>query len=156
MSNRSTALRCAGVAYVAALEQDWDKATAAIQRINDECGPQFVPAAMLAWIDTYIDHATDGDFTLAREVPERTNYVNTRTGHLDEATAEGLPAEVVWAGSLIAARARMNRDRFDALLRELQGDGKQRGRYVGALLESIALTVNTLPRGFVKMGLGLS
>lgn len=57
-----------------------------------------------------------------------------------------------WAGQLVAARAAMDEPKFMGLIDELPEDGFEIGAYVGAVLSSVAMTINGLPRGFARMG----
>lgn len=141
-------VRLARDAYHAALAKDWRKVERVFARLNTECGSEGLTTALIAWCDTFVDHSTGGqDVGRFRLVGW-----NVDTGAMDkgEAPRPGL----AWSRRLIAARASMDQDAFRAALEELNAidDGLVRGRWVGELLESLALTVNSLPRGYGQMG----
>jgi hypothetical protein len=141
----SKAVRLATNAYHAALASDWRKAERALARLNEECAGPGLFTALQALCDTFINHATDGG-----EVGRfRLVGWNVDTGAINE--AEVRPS-VTWSHRLIAARASMDLDAFNAVLQELNdiNDGFERGRYVGELLQCVALTVNSVPRGYAK------
>jgi hypothetical protein len=141
--------RLATAAYHSALAGEREAAGRYLQRISDECGGEGLNVALIAWCDTYADHATDGALG-----PIRANvgFVNTKTGALGRGQSDGIPAHVHWAGRLIQARAAMDEQAWSALLDELPEDGFERWPYVRAVLDCVALTVNGLPRGFARMG----
>jgi hypothetical protein len=140
-------VRLARDAYHAALAKDWRKIEHIFGRLTTECGSEGIATALIAWCDTFIDHVTGG------EDVGRFRIVgwNVDNGAINE---ENRRPGVVWAHRLLAARASMDRDAFRAALDELNAnaDGLVRGRWVGELLESLALTVNSLPRGYGQMG----
>lgn len=141
------AIRLATNAYHAALASDWRKAERALARLNEECAGEGLFTALKAWCDTFIDHATGGD-----DVGKfRMVGWNVDTGAIDEAQVR---PSVTWSQRLIAARASMDLDAFNGVVQELNDitDGFERGRYVGELLQCIALTVNSMPRGYGQMG----
>ncbi|HEV2927568.1 MAG TPA: hypothetical protein VGW74_02665 [Propionibacteriaceae bacterium] len=144
-------IRLAANAFHAALAQKWDAAQRALQRINDECGPEGLADALIALCDTLAAHATGGD-TPSQRV--RISFMDGNTGRLDEPGSPQVPAEVQWAGRLIAARAEMDEDKFRAVLNELPHDGAAVGRHVWSLLQLVAWQVNGLPRGYARMGQG--
>lgn len=150
-AEHSKPVRLASTAFDAALAGAWPKAARAIVRINDECGGEGLGAALLAWIDAYVDHATDGAPTRARP---RMAYINTETGALDREDSGSLPDEVRWAGQLIGARAAMDEQRYVELLAELPDEGFEIGERVLTVLRLVATTINGLPRGFATMGRG--
>jgi hypothetical protein len=141
------AVRLATNAYHAALAKDWRKAERALARLNEECGAEGLGTALRALCDTFVDHATGGG------EPGKFRLVgwNVDTGAVNEPDVR---SSVVWSRRLIAARAALDLDAFQAALRELNDidDGFERGRYVGELLQCIALTVNSMPRGYGQMG----
>ena len=149
MAEHSKPVRLASAAYHAALADKTDSALAYVQRISDECGGEGLYVAMMAWIDAYADHATDGKPTRSKA---RTAFIEADTGKLDRSDSERLPEEVRWAGELITSRTTLDRDRFDELIKEMPREGAQIGVYVFSLLDMITRTVNGLPRGFARMG----
>lgn len=140
-------VRLATDAYHAALAKDWPKVERVFARLNNECDSEGLATALIAWCDTFIDHVTGG------EDVGRFRLVgwNVDTGTVGE---PGMRPSVVWAHRLISARAAMDVEAFQAALDELNAitEGFERGRYAGELLESIALSVNSLPRGYGQTG----
>lgn len=144
-------LRLASAALQAALAMKWDAAQRALQRLSDECGPEGLYDALVALCDTVAEHATGGGAPSQRV---RISFMDGDTGRLDEPGSPKVPAEVQWAGRLIAARAAMDEDRFRAVLDELPHDGAAVGRHVWSLVQLVAWQVNGLPRGYARMGRG--
>ncbi len=144
----SKAVRLAGNAYHAALAQDWRKAKRALVRLNEECAGDGLFTALKVWCDTFIAHANGGEAE-----PGETRMVgwNVDTGVVNEADVR---TTVLWARRLIEARAAMDLAAFNEAVQELNDieDGFERGEYVGELLHCLTLTVNSLPRGYGRMG----
>lgn len=149
MSEHGKPFRLATTAYQAALAGRSQAAVDAIQRINDECGGEGLNEALMAWCDTYMHHATDG-----QDMPNvgRVNFMRTDTGQLDGPGSDRVPAEIQWAGRMIAARVALDLEAWTAALDELPDDGKVIGDHVFAVLHTVSTTVNGLPRGFAIMG----
>lgn len=141
------AIRLATNAYHAVLAKEWRKAEQALARLNEECAGEGLFTALKAWCDTFIHHASDG----AEVGKIRMVGWNVDTGEVNE---KEVRTSVSWSQRLIAARAAMDLDAFNAVVQELNDidDGFKRGEYVADLLHSIALTVNSLPRGYGRMG----
>jgi len=142
-------IRLATEAYHAALAKDWKKVERVLNRLTRECDSEGIASALIAWCDTFIAHASGGGEHRGRF---RIVPWAVETGKLD---APDTPASTRWATRLLAARGAMDLDAFQAALAELNAlpDGPpdfERGRYVAALLESLALTVNALPQGYGK------
>jgi hypothetical protein len=147
----SKSVRLAGAALHAAMGDQWEKVGRCLQRISDECGGEGLGIALRGWIDTYADHATDGHADSM--VPGNIKTIRTDTGQMhNPRTAADLPPQVVWASALIEARCRLDQDQYNTVLAALPDDGHQRGAYIGQVLQSVALTLNGLPRGFAWMG----
>lgn len=142
------AVRLATNAYHAALTSDWRKAERALARLNEECAGEGLFTALKAWCDTFIGHATGGSPEVGKF---RLVGWNVDTGAVNEPEVR---SSVTWSRRLISARASMDLDAFNATLQELNEitDGFERGRYVGELLQCIALTVNSMPYGYGQMG----
>jgi hypothetical protein len=149
VTQHSKPVRLAAAAFQAALAGKSDAAIHYVQRINDECGGHGIYVALMAWIDSYADHATGG---LPGRAKVRMSYIQEDTGELTDDTSEKLPHEIAWAGQLTAARVALDQDRFDELIRRMPKDGGQIGLYVVAVLECVTRTINGLPRGFARMG----
>lgn len=144
-------VRLAAAAYQAGLAGKWKTAESYLHRLSQECGGEGVTTALIAWCDTYADHATDG-----QPVGERPNmaFVNTDTGRLDEPGSATVPAKVQWAFRLIIARATMDLDEWDAAIADLPADALEMSQYIYAVLQGLVHTVNGLPRGYARMGRG--
>jgi hypothetical protein len=149
VSAHSKPVRLAHAALLAGVDGKWQRATDLIKRINEECPGPGLGDALVAWCDAMQEHSTDGDMTF---VKIQTAPMKVETGEL-EAHGEKA-AYLAWCGRLITARAAGDRDAFVACMDELNAmpDGFERGQYVGALVESVALTIRTLPRGYARMG----
>ncbi|MBA9003697.1 hypothetical protein [Thermomonospora cellulosilytica] len=140
--NQRRAMDLAGAALTAAREDEWKRAGRMLQRINDECGPDGMQRAMLAFCDTALTRseitpggpvriafkALDGDgrITGADEVPR---------------------PEIVWAGRMLGARAADDRATWDALIDALPDDPREVGRHVGAVLEVVVMTIRLAEQG---------
>ncbi|PZG04945.1 hypothetical protein C1I95_32965 [Micromonospora craterilacus] len=148
MENHSKPRRLAATALHAAIEQDWRRATAAVERLNTECTAEGLWDALVGWCDTFAAHAAGGDHMFGRV---RLLGWNTDTGAVGE---EPPTAYVRWALDLIGARAAGDIAAFQAVVQRLNDidDGFERGRYVSALLTSIAETMRSLPRGYANTG----
>lgn len=149
MPEHSKPVRLASAAYQAALAGKLEVAGRYLQRISDECGGEGLEVALRAWIDTYADHATDGQPARSQA---RMAFIQESTGQLDREDSDRLPPEIRWAGQIVTARTALDRERYDQLIDELPDDGAAIGNYVFTLLQTIARTVNGLPRGFARMG----
>jgi hypothetical protein len=153
MEHHRKHVRLAQAAFSDALASRWDSAVRHVRRLSDECGGEGVVVAMMAWCDTYVDHATDGQASHAAAAA-RVNvaYVNTYSGRLDQQGSPDVPGPVQWAGRMLAARAAMDEAAWTAMMDELPPDGHVVGQHVLALLRAVARTVNGLPRGYARMG----
>lgn len=149
MAEHSKPIRLAHAALLAGVDDKWQKATDLVARINAECQSGGLADALVAWCDAMQEHANDGDMTFQKI---RTVPMAVETGELNNETAK--TPYMDWTQRLITARAAGDRDAFVALLDELNavGDGRERGRYVSALVTSVALSIRTLPRGYAKLG----
>ena len=119
----------------AAQLQDWDRATAFVDQLGREHGAEGVEIAMIGWIDTLLSHARPPDAEgFAQPVWQCAEH-----GHVTH-DAHDLPPEIAWGGQLMTARANLDEDMWDALLTAIPAG--QEGRYLGELLEMVALTLN--------------
>lgn len=142
------AIHLATVAYHAAMADDLIGLSAALNAITDECGAEGVTTALIAWCDTYIQHASGGQPFGAAKVygwDDKTDRLMTDTS--------GLPASDQWGIRLVSARASMDLAAFTAALQELNDmpDGPpdfQRGNAVYQLLNALGTAVTTLPYGY--------
>lgn len=145
----SKPVRLAGAAFQAALADKMDAAANYVVRVSDECGGEGIYLALMAWIDAYADHATDGQPVRSRA---RMAFIRADTGQLDGEESDRLPPEIRWAGQLVAARASLKEERFNELIAEMPTNGAEIGTYVLAVLQVVAQTINGLPRGFARTG----
>ncbi|WP_036374370.1 hypothetical protein [Micromonospora sp. ATCC 39149] len=147
-TNHSKPVRLAGAALTAAVENDWRRASDAVERLNRECPGAGLMTALIAWCDTFAAHANGGAAPTFGKVRLKPWAVGTGS------TEQEVPARTRWAIDLIQARAEGDEAAFNAVVQQLNdiSDGYQRGNYVSALLESIALTIRSLPRGYARMG----
>jgi hypothetical protein len=129
------AMTLATVALHAAMAGDWDKATDAVQRISDECGAVGIGRAILGWSDTMIARLVTGHIP---GQPIRLAFQQVETGRIDT-DADKVPAEVRWAGRVIAARAANDHATWDALMDALPDDGQAIGAHVAKVLEMSVL-----------------
>jgi hypothetical protein len=150
MTEHRKEVRLAHAAFASALAGKWPTATRYVVRINDECGGQGLNTALMAWCDTYIDHALDGAEPSAGQA--NVGFVCESTGQLDRMGSENVPLRIQWAGRLMAARGAMDQTAWLATIAELPADGFEIGEYVGAVLDVVTRTINGLPRGFALMG----
>lgn len=142
-------VRLAAAALSAAIDNDWLKATRAVQRLHDECAGDGLWTALVGWCDTWAEYANGG--------PPEFDKVQIGSWNVKTGVIGGeLPERMRWAHRLIQARVADDEHGFTALVGQLGdiGDGFERGRYISALLESIALTMRSLPRGYARMGQG--
>lgn len=144
-------IRLARAAWMAALADKWDAATRYVVRLDAECGGEGLGVALMAWCDTYLDHAMDGAKPYA--LP-RLGFVRADTGALDRHGSSAVPEKVQWAGRLLAARAANDQAAWVDLIEELPDDGQQIAEHIMAVLHVTALSYNGFPRGFALMGRG--
>lgn len=143
----SKPIRLAAAALRAGIDDKWPAASRYVQRINDECGPDSLPYALMAWCDAVADHATDG-----QPVTEKVHVAPMayETGQI----GGDVPPRIRWGNAVVKARAEMDQAAFTSLVNELTGitDAKERGSYVGTVLEAAALSIRAFPRGYARMG----
>jgi hypothetical protein len=144
----SKARRLAGAVLAAAIDKDWPKATRYFHRLNTECDSSGLAEALIGWCDTVLDHCYDGNPPKTTEAKITTVDPTTGTAH------EQLPPRVQWANRLITARLTMDEDEFNSALGQVNSirDGYERGRWASALIETAALTIRKLPRGYMRLG----
>lgn len=146
---RSRARQLAAAALHAAIREDWPAASQAMQAISTETGGAGTTAALVAWCDTLIivqrraaglpDEPAPGEVT-------RPGWLDAGTGQVT-LNAGDVPPAVQWAGQLVAARAALDLDGFNALLTAMPADRKARGDYAGALLHACAATARATAGG---------
>jgi hypothetical protein len=139
-------VRLASQALQHGIAGKWKSVEQTLRRLGAECDSGGLATALVALCDTFAEHANDG-------MPEF-GKVHMASWCIDTG-AVGTPPRpsVQWALDLIQARAGGDRAAFSALLETLNTkDGFERGRYVLELIESVALTIRSLPRGYARMG----
>lgn len=145
LAEHSKPVRLASMALFWAHSRDTDRAARYIQRIHNECGFNGVITAMVGWMDTYADHATDGHLDPTGVTITSMKLMNAKTGQLEDLDDSPASDHVKWAARLVEARIRMNEDEFNQIMGELPAEC---GAYVLAVLLAVADTMNSMPRGF--------
>lgn len=142
-------VRLAHDALFAAVDGKWNRVEGLLIRLNTECPGPGLGDALVAWCDALAEHSNDGMPEFGRV---RVKTLEVETGAMDAPTGE--KPEIQWVGRLITARAAGDRAAFEACMGELNAieDGFARGRYVLQLVESVALTIRNVPRGYARMG----
>jgi hypothetical protein len=145
-ADRAKATDIATRAYQAAAGGDWPAANRAMAEAGRQT-PNVIALVLTRFCDTIIGlqrditgmpPVADGADT---DGPVRPLWFNADTGQATmDADAEDLPAAVRWAGQLIAARAALDLDGFQALLSAMTDDARQRGEYANTLLMTCAAT----------------
>jgi hypothetical protein len=130
----------AAQALHAARQNDYPAASAFVQQLNAECGSGGAMFAVCGWIDTLA--AASG--MSENSGPLALGFRDAETGEA-HAGSEGVPDRIQWAGQLIIARTALDEPMFTALIAALPKDKKVVGSYVGAVLETVAMTMNGLP-----------
>lgn len=148
-SDRARAIELASKAFLYALKDRWSQAGRTVQQLGDEHPEQGVAIALMAWADTFFDHATDGA-DMRVQFRRSPGFINARTGTLSESGV--VPARLRWAGEVITARVAMDEQRFRRVVAELPDDPAECGSFVLAVLETCVQTINGLPRGYLLMG----
>ena len=118
---------------------DYTAASRRVRELNAECGSQGAMIAVCGWCDTLAAHSGISE----NSGPLALGWKDAETGRVHLGT-EGVPDRVRWAGQLIVARAALDRPMFDALIKALPDDKAVVGSYVGAVLETVAVTMNGL------------
>lgn len=146
-ADRAKATALATRAYHAACREDW----AAANRAMAEAGkstPNVIALILTRFCDTIISLGRDMAVTSPDDGngdgPVRPLWLNADTGQATmDADDETLPAAARWMGQLLAARGAQDFDGFQALLKAMPDDGRERGAYANALLTS-CVTMTTL------------
>lgn len=153
MSNpqHSKPIRLAHAALAAGIDGNWRRVEDLLNRLNAECPGPGLGDALVAWCDALAEHSCDGMPEFGRV---KVAHLNVDTGAMNQ--QDEITPERSWVGRLLAARGAGDRDAFAALLDELNAipDGFQRGHHVSTLVESVALTIRNVPRGYARMGRG--
>lgn len=132
----------AKAALVAFMGDAHETAFKAVQRISDECGPDGVDLALLAWCD-WMGAALGITNYSGPVMLQFGGMVEGGTiGQVTGADAVTRP-EIVWAGRLIAARIAHDKDTYTALIETMPREPREVGRHVAAVLEVSALSMRT-------------
>jgi hypothetical protein len=142
VTGRERGIQLATEALQAAMEEDSERASAAVKAISSELGGPGLYLAIVAWCDAVILRYREVTGT-PDDGPVRMAWQNTDTGDIS-ATGNDVPEETRWAGRLIAARAALDEPAWDALMSSLPEDGWAIGGYVSALLSTVALTLRRM------------
>ena len=129
-----------------AMRENWEGATRCLKAISDEHGGDGLLCAICAWCDT-----------LAARHPAMAAMNAGAMVHLgwtsDEITgietADEVSPESRWSGQVIMARARLDHDTLSALMGAIPDTGEGSGRYIGALLQIVAMTILRVADGSV-------
>jgi hypothetical protein len=141
---RKRALELSTVALHSAQLENWARAATAVKALNDELGGEGIMFALAGWCDTLIVRqqeimgGQDGDIA-------RPAWLNATTGEV-ALDADDVPPPVRWAGRLVAARAALDHDAWDALIASIPDAPMAASEHVSALLNSVAMTLNGLSR----------
>lgn len=139
-STKERARTLAAAALRDAMAGDYAAASKHVRALNAECGSPGTMFAIAGWCDTLAAHLNlredSGPLVLA--------WKDAGTGRVHAGT-EGVPDRARWAGQLIVARAALDKPMFDALIQSLPDDKAVVGSYVGAVLETVAITMVGLP-----------
>jgi hypothetical protein len=119
---------------------DYAAASRQVRELNAEYGSAGTMIAIAGWCDTLAAHCGISE----NSGPLALGWKDAETGRV-HLGAEGVPDRVRWAGQLIIARAALDKPMFDALISSLPDDKAAVGSYVGAVLETVAVTMNGLP-----------
>ena len=119
----------AGAALQGAVAQDLPATAAAMNAISAEYGSEGLTEAIIAWCDA----------------------LTAGPGWVDETglarTADDVDPQVRWAGRIVMARAREDKDTFDALIAALPDDGMAGSQHLAVLLNLIAKTLHPATSG---------
>jgi len=139
--------RLASAALTHAIDGKYESANTVNARMREEC-PDHCLDALIAWCDTAIDHATDGHPAVMAEAAG-VAAVAIETGKI----GTDVPARVAWAHRLLHARCRMDQAAWnDAIAEVREFDKATQASHLGAVLEAAALTIRSLPRGYMALG----
>jgi cellulase/cellobiase CelA1 len=130
----------AGAALQGAISQDAPAADTAINAIYVEHGGEGLTEAIIAWCDT---------LTAALPLPPGEDLVGL--GWIDETgqarTADDVDPQARWAGRIVMARAREDKDTFNALIGALPDDGVAASQHLAVLLHLIATNLRVAVSG---------
>jgi hypothetical protein len=130
----------AGAALQGSVDQDAPATAAAINAISAEYGGEGLTEAIIAWCDT---------LTAARPLP-REGLSPGPAGSVEPdwpSAADDVDPQVRWAGRMVMARAREDKDTFNALIAALPDDGMAGQQHLAVLLNLIATNLHPVTSG---------
>jgi len=130
----------AGAALQGAIDHDAPATAAAINAISAEYGGEGLTEAIIAWCDT---------LTGALPLPPE-GISSSPAGSVKPAwpgAADDVDPQVRWAGQIVMARARMDKDKFNALVAALPDDGMAGSQHLAVLLNLIATNLRPVRSG---------
>jgi hypothetical protein len=144
-ADREKAAALATRAYHAAVRGDWPAANKTMSEAGRQ-NPNVIALVLTAFCDTTISlqRGIRGMPPMEDGIPEgslvQPLWVNADTGHATM-NADDMPPALRWAGQMVAARAALDFDGYQALLLAMPTDGFKRGEYANTLLMScVSLT----------------
>jgi hypothetical protein len=143
VTTETAAREIAGRALRCAVREDWPGAVRALKQLDAGFGAGGMSVAFAGWCDTLI--SKQRELGIARPGAARPLWVNTGTGEVG--SADDVPAEVRWAGQLIAARAAWDEDAYTALARAVPRTPEAVTAHVATLLECVSGTLRGLGWG---------
>lgn len=130
--------RCRGLAMEAlhaGMDHDWTTARHALEMLTDEYGGAGTEAAVLVWCDSLIVHMGGwGDRPAIGLV-----FEEYATGEAH--TADTVSPADAWAGRVLVARQRLDKDMFGALMSVIADQPELAPTHIVALLTMISLTL---------------
>jgi hypothetical protein len=125
------AIELAGHALNCGVSDKWEEAAGFVKQLGEETGSDGVYVALIGWCDTYlgIEGVPIGAQTCI-------SFQALECGAIG--SADEVPADVAWAGRMLAARAADDADNWEALCEALPEDGHVVARHVMRLLEMCA------------------
>jgi len=149
-ADRMRAVSLAGRAYRAAFREDWPAANAVMAEIGRQ-SPNVIALVLVAWCDTALAGQRQAagmpeleDGKPAGELVQLV-WADEEAGRW-HADADAVPPAARWAGRLLAARAALDLEAFQALLRAMPADGHERGAYgIAVLMNCVKSTARPDP-----------
>lgn len=133
-------------AFAASMRGDDRVAVRLIERIATEHGPDAILGALIAWLDTLLVEGFGQETFQTGGV----GFYLVNDNHEHETVDGTQPAEAVWAGRLMAARAAGDQAQFEALIAAATGEGTTPAswaRHVHTTLQCCTLTYQYVKEG---------
>jgi hypothetical protein len=131
----------------AALQDEWVDAYQLVEALAQRW-PHHVPTLVQIWCDAYTMHACDGFTPSALSYQKWTMFNPNTREHVGLGALKTQAPRVQWASNIIMARVGGDRERFQRLFDERPDDPEEYGLYIATVLEAVAATMKTTPRGF--------